>query len=529
MSHSPDNQDQAPRVLDFDTDYKVGQDNVQKMGLDFHNPVFPISAVLVILFVVVTLANPEASARFFDWLRPFLTSTFDWYLMGAVNILLLFCLFLAVSPMGRIRIGGKGATPDYGLAAWVAMLFAAGMGIGLLFFSVLEPMQYTLPDLNSWPLGRDPSQPGNGTIALVGTIYHWGLSAWAIYVVVGLAMAIFTYNLGLPLTLRSAFYPILGDRVWGWPGHVIDTLAVFATLFGLTTTLGLGAQQVTAGLNDVFGIPGSDTLTVALIVGITAIATGSVVLGMDKGVKRLSEINMILAAVLFVFVLLAGPTLKLLGDFGAALRDYLVWIVPLSNPVGRQDTAFVHGWTTFYWAWWIAWSPFVGMFIARISRGRTVREFILYVLVVPSLVCALWMSVFGGTALDQLAQGYDGVADAVAAYKPELALFRMLDQLPLYAITAPLSLLLIVVFFVTSSDSGSLVIDSITAGGKLDAPVAQRVFWCTFEGLVAIALLLGGGLNALQGAAVSMGVPFTLVLLAMAWCLYLALRSERYK
>jgi BCCT family betaine/carnitine transporter len=521
--------DPDPRVMDFDTDYELGQDNIRPLGLDIHNPVFVISAGVIVLFVVVALLNQEASAAFFGWLRPFLTSTFDWYLMWSVNLLLLFCVFIAVTPLGKVRIGGRDARPDYSLPGWIAMLFSAGMGIGLLFFSVLEPMYYTLPELNAWPLGLDPAVAGNETMGIVGTIFHWGLNAWAVYVVVGLALAIFYFNLGLPMTLRSAFYPVLGERVWGWPGHVIDTLAVFATLFGLTTTLGLGAQQVAAGLNDVFGVPVSNTLIVGLIIGITAIALGSVLLGMDAGVKRLSEINMALAAVLFVFVLLVGPTLFLLTNFGAVLRDYLIQLAPLSSPIGREDDGYMHGWTTFYWAWWIAWSPFVGMFIARISKGRTVREFVLYVLVVPSLVCALWMSVFGGLALHQMAGGYDGVAEVVAAYKPELTLFRMLDQLPLYSITAPVSLVLIVVFFVTSSDSGSLVIDTITAGGKMDAPVAQRVFWCTFEGLVAIALLLGGGLNALQGAAVSMGIPFTIVVLAMAWCLFLALRSERHK
>ena len=521
--------DPDPRIMDFETEYELGQDNIRPFGLDIHNPVFLISAIVIVGFVMLSLANQEASAAFFGWLRPFLTSTFDWFLMLSVNIMILFCFFIAISPVGKVRIGGKDAKPDYSYAGWIAMLFSAGIGIGLLFFSVLEPMYYTVPELNSWPLGADPSVAGNENMGLVGTFFHWGISGWAVYVVVALSLAIFCYNLGLPLTLRSAFYPILGERIWGWWGHIIDILAVFATLFGLTTSLGLGAQQVAAGLNDVFGMPTSTTLTVVLIIAITAVALGSVLLGMDAGVKRLSEINMIMAVCLFLFVLLVGPTLHLLGRFGSAMVDYVVNFVPLSNPFGRQDLNYMHGWTTFYWAWWIAWSPFVGMFIARISRGRTVREFIVCVLIAPTLVCCLWMSVFGTMALEQLAAGYEGAKDVVVAYKPELALFRMLDQLPLYNIVAPISLVLIIVFFVTSSDSGSLVIDTITAGGKMDAPVAQRVFWCTFEGLVAIALLLGGGLNALQGAAVSMGIPFTLVLLAMCYCLYLALRSEHHK
>lgn len=529
MSKTKKMLDPDPRVMDFSTEYELGQDNIRPFGLDLHNPVFLVSAIVIVGFVMVALANQEAAASFFGWFRPFLTSTFDWFLMLSVNIMVVFCFFLALSPLGKVKIGGKDAVPDYSYAGWIAMLFSAGIGIGLLFFGVLEPMYYSIPELNTLPLGSDPSLPGNENMGIVGTVYHWGISGWAVYVVVGLCLAIFCYNLGLPLTLRSAFYPIFGERVWGWPGHVIDTLAVFATLFGLTTSLGLGAQQVAAGLNDVFGIPVSSSLVVWLILGITAIALGSVLLGMDAGVKRLSEINMIMAACLFVFVLLVGPTFDLIAQFGGVLKDYVVAFVPLSNPFGRDDLGYMHGWTTFYWAWWIAWSPFVGMFIARISKGRTVREFILCVLIAPSLVCALWMTVFGGLALDQLANGYTGAKDVVVAYQPELSLFRMLDQLPLYNIIAPISLVLIVIFFVTSSDSGSLVINTITAGGKMDAPVAQRVFWCTFEGLVAIALLLGGGLNALQGAAVSMGIPFTLVVLAMCYCLYKALRSERQK
>ena len=520
-----------PDAVTYETDYELGQDNIRPFGLDIHNPVFVISAVAIVLFVAVALLNQDATAALFGWLRPWLTSTFDWFLMMSVNLILVFCIFVAVSPLGRVRIGGQEAVPDYGYPSWIAMLFSAGMGIGLLFFSVLEPMYYSLPELGTLPLGIDPTNADGtiGNMGLAGTVFHWGFSAWAVYVVVGLSLAIFCYNLGLPLTLRSAFYPVLGERVWGWWGHAIDILAVFATLFGLTTTLGLGAQQIAAGLTDVFGMEIGQGGIVILILAITAVALGSVLLGMDAGVKRLAEINMWLALALFFYVLLLGPTWTLLGRFGGTMVDYVTSYVALSNPFGREDTGYMHGWTTFYWAWWVAWSPFVGMFIARVSRGRTVREFVTCVLLLPSLVCALWMSVFGGMALEQLSGGYEGAKDVVVAYRPELSFFRMIDQFPLYDVVAPVCLVLIVVFFVTSSDSGSLVIDTITAGGKMDAPVSQRVFWCTFEGLVAIALLLGGGLNALQGAAVSMGIPFTVVVVAMCWCLFLALRAERRK
>jgi len=288
---------------------------------------------------------------------------------------------------------------------------------------------------------------------------------------------------------------------------------------------------VAAGLNEIFGITPTPAVTVWLIIGITAIALGSVLLGMDAGVKRLSEINMIVAVGLFFFVIITTGIVAAITRYFTVMVDYVVLLPALSNPFGRNDTSYFHGWTTFYWAWWIAWSPFVGMFIARISKGRTVREFVICALVAPTLVCALWMSTFGGAAIDMLnAGGAPGVAATVIdAYKPEGALFGLLKELPFYSVVAPISLALIVIFFVTSSDSGSLVIDTITAGGKMDAPVTQRVFWCTLEGLVAIALLLGGGLNALKGAAVSTGIPFTLVILIMCYCLWIGLKHERQK
>jgi BCCT family betaine/carnitine transporter len=530
LRYNDDEQMTTPQK--FNTDYEIGQDNIRPLGLDIHNPVFLISSLVIIAFVLLSLANQEASAEFFGWFRPWLTSTFDWFLVLSVNLITLFCLVLVVLPVGSVRIGGKDARPEYSYAGWIAMMFAAGIGIGLLFFGVLEPVFYNFAgDGANRPLNIDIAEAGNEYIGVVGTIHHWGLEAWAVYAAVGLSLAIFSFNLGLPLTLRSAFYPLLGERVWGWWGHFIDTLAVFATLFGLTTSLGLGAQQVAAGLYEIFGIEPTNTVTVLLIIGITIIALGSVLLGMDKGVKRLSEINMVMALALFIFVVFATGIGTAFARYGSVMIDYVKLLPALSNPFGRDDTGYFHGWTTFYWAWWIAWSPFVGMFIARISKGRTVREFIICALIAPTAVCALWMSTFGGGAIDMLnAGGAEGVkATVIDSYAPEGALFGFLKELPFYSVIAPISLILIVIFFVTSSDSGSLVIDTITAGGKMDAPVSQRIFWCTLEGLVAIALLLGGGLSALQGAAVSTGIPFTFVVLAMCYCLWLALRSERAK
>ncbi|HSG93938.1 MAG TPA: BCCT family transporter, partial [Afifellaceae bacterium] len=356
-------------------------------------------------------------------------------------ILVLFCLFLVVSPLGKVRIGGTTATPDYSYAGWFAMLFAAGMGIGLMFFGVLEPVNHMLTP----PLGVDPANiEAAREIGMAGTIFHWGLHPWAIYAVVALALAFFTYNRGLPLTIRSAFYPLFGEAVWGWLGHVIDTLAVFATLFGLATSLGLGAEQASAGLNFLFGIPATDVNKVLLIIGITIVALGSVLMGLDAGVKRLSEINMVLALLLMLAVILFGPTLEIITGFFANIWGYVKNVPALSNWIGRDDTGFMHAWTTFYWAWWISWSPFVGMFIARVSKGRTVREFIVCVLIIPTLVSVLWMTSFGGTAISQhLNDGYTGVTETITAWTPELSLFKMLELLPLSGLLSFVGIVLV--------------------------------------------------------------------------------------
>ncbi|MGK9263843.1 BCCT family transporter [Sinorhizobium meliloti] len=512
---------------------EAGQDNVRILGLDIHNPVFFVSAAIIVGFVIFTLIFRDSVGPALSELRVWLTSTFDWLFIIAGNLFVLFCLAIVLSPLGRVRIGGAEAMPDFGYAGWFSMLFAAGMGIGLMFFGVLEPMYH----FSNPPLGI-ASPVSAGVVnpeaveaarepAMAATIYHWGLHPWAIYAVVGLSLALAAYNKGMPMSVRSAFYPIFGERVRGWIGHIIDIMAVFATLFGLATSLGFGAEQALAGFNFLYGVPVTDTMKVLLITGITAIALVSVVAGLDAGVKRLSEINMVLAVLLVSFVFALGPTMEIAAGFFTNTWSYVTHLPALSNPFGRTDDEFVHGWTAFYWAWWISWSPFVGMFIARISRGRTVREFIVCVLLIPTIASIFWMSAFGGTALSQfLNDGYQGVQETVAAYTPELSLFRMLEPMPLAGLTSLIGIVLVIVFFVTSSDSGSLVIDTITAGGKVDAPVAQRVFWATFEGLVAIALLLGGGLAALQASAIATGFPFALLLLLMMVAAWKTLLSE---
>ncbi|EKO3708215.1 BCCT family transporter [Vibrio metschnikovii] len=530
------------KVNPIDTDYTVGQDNVVlsvgPFGLDIHNRVFAVSGLAIIIFVFTTLIFREQVEPIFLHMRGWLTSHLDWFFMLSANIFVLVCLGLVVSPLGRVRIGGTDAVPDYSYAGWLAMLFAAGMGIGLVFFGVSEPMSHFSSSLSGaaiedglrtdWaPLGGAMGDTEAARrLGMAATIYHWALHPWAIYALLALGLAIFSFNKGLPLTMRSIFYPLFGERVWGWTGHVIDILAVVATVFGLATSLGYGASQAATGLNFLFDVPLTDTTQVVLIIVITALALISVVAGLDSGVKRLSEINMGLAALLLLFIVVVGPTLAILTGFFDNIVAYVIYLPELAMPFGREDVNYSQGWTAFYWAWWISWSPFVGMFIARVSRGRTVREFIVCVLLIPSTVCAFWMTAFGGTAISQYANdGYQAVMGADLPVK----LFAMLDAMPLASITSVIGIILVVVFFITSSDSGSLVIDTIAAGGKVNAPTPQRIFWCTFEGLVAIALMLGGGLAAAQAMAVTTGFPFTIVLLVATVSLIKGLMSEPRK
>jgi betaine/carnitine transporter, BCCT family len=535
--------DPSPHQADSDmqTDYVVGQDNIEgqlgSIGFDIHNRVFVVSALASIVFIVLTLLFPERAGSLFQSIVAFSTGTLDWYFMSVVNFFILFCVVLCFLPHGAIRLGGPDARPEYGYLSWFSMLFAAGIGIGLLFFGVLEPVYHanvSLPLGVPSPFGSDGELDAEAiadasALGIAGTYLHWGIHGWAVYVVMALALGIFTYNKGLPFSIRSAFFPILGDRVWGWWGHVIDILAVFSTLFGLATSLGLGAQQATAGMNFVFDLKFGTAAQVIIILLVTAVAMVSVWRGLDGGVKKLSEINMILAVLFFFFVLFAGPTLVALSGFWTGLTTYVTDFIPLSAPFGRDDDAYRQAWTIFYWAWWISWAPFVGMFIARVSRGRTVREFVISVLLIPSLFIFVWMGVFGATALDQLYAdpGSSLVKEYVIDnYSPELSLFGMLNELPLTGLMSTLGIVLALIFFVTSSDSGSLVIDTITAGGKIDAPRPQRMFWAMVEGLIAIVLLIGGGLSALQAGVTATAIPFSLVMLVMCYTIVKALNGE---
>ena len=539
MSESKNAMAPDGEVAPYLTRYRAGQDNVVvnigRLRVDIHHKVFMISGAVVIAFVIVTLAFLNEISPLFKALLSTLTSRLDWFFLAAGNIFVLLCLGLICSPLGKVRIGGTLARPDYNYVTWFSMLFAAGMGIGLMFYGVSEPLSHFSSSMggvqmengarSDWaPLSGAANAPESALrLAMAATIFHWALHPWAIYAVLALGLALFTYNKGLPLTIRSVFYPLLGERVWGWPRHLIDILAVLATIFGLATSLGLGASQTASGLNFLFNIPMGQTTQILLVVVITALATLSVVAGLDVGVRRLSELNMILAGLLLLFIVVVGPSLILFSGFFSNLVAYFEYRPALSNPVQRADSHFVGGWTSFYWAWWISWSPFVGMFIARISRGRTVREFIISVLLVPSLACVIWMTIMGETAIHQyFAEGFQ----SIAAAKLPLQLFTMLNTLPLAKITCTLAIVLVVIFFVTSADSGTLVVDIIASGGKVDCPNAQRVFWCAFEGVIAVVLIMGGGVEALQAMVVSTGLPFTIVLLVACAALVKGLASE---
>lgn len=485
-------------------------------------PVFITSAVVVVLFVLIGIFLKDPAEAAFGVVQALITDYLGWYYMLVASIFVGFVLWLLLSRYGDVRLGDPHEKPEYGYFAWFAMLFSAGMGIGLLFWSIAEPMYHYI----SPPFAVEGETQRAAEVAMRTTFFHWGLHAWAIYVIVGLALAYFAYRHKLPLAIRSAFYPLLGDRIYGWPGHLIDITAVFGTLFGVATSLGLGVQQINAGLAYLLDAPQNVGIQIGLIAIITAIATGSVVMGLNKGVKFLSTLNVWLALGLILTVLVLGPTVYILNTFVETTGRLLQNLVVMSfwtDTVG--STGWAGGWTIFYWGWWMAWAPFVGMFIARISRGRTIREFTLGVLFVPTLVTFLWLSVMGGTAMFHELVGEGGIA---AAVQNDLttALYVTLDRLPLSGLLATAATLVIVTFFVTSSDSGSLVIDMLTAGGDIDPPRVQRVFWAVSEGLVAAALLLSGGLKALQTASIATGLLFSMVMLVMIVSLLKAFRGE---
>lgn len=491
------------------------------LGLVVNKTVFLAAIAVIIIAVAGTLIFQEQADYYFGIAQSHVSAHGGWIYTLAVNIFIIFCLYMAFGKYGSIRIGGEGAKPEFNLTAWFAMLFSAGIGNGLVLFSIADPVR----DFLNPPRLAGESPTLIAQEALNFSFLHHGIHGWAIYSVVGLSLAYFTYNRKMPLTLRSAFYPLLGNRIYGWIGDLIDVMAVLTTLFGLATTIGFGVGQINAGFTHIFGIPSSLFYQVVIIVSVTLAATLSAFSGLNKGVKILSVLNVRVALVIFILVLILGPTTFILKSYIQNIGSYLTNFVDMSTwTESLQDTEWQKIRTIMYWGWWISWSPFVGTFIARISRGRTIKEFMLCVLILPALVTFLWFTAFGGTTMKDILAGDTALIEAVNA-DISTALYVFFDKFPLAIVLKILGLILICSFIITSADSGALVVDSITSGGA-KTPAFQRVIWAVATGVVAIVLMYGGGLNALQTAVTISGLPFAILLVMMCFSLLSGLQED---
>lgn len=488
------------------------------------NVFYPSSAAIVVL-LFFALVVPETADTFFKYVQHAIVENGSWFYVLTVAVILAFVLYLGVSRFGNIRLGPDHALPDYSLASWLSMLFAAGMGIGLMFFGVAEPMMHYLA-----PPTADPGSVEAVREAMKMTFFHWGLHAWAIYAVVALILAYFSFRHNLPLTLRSALYPLIGNRIHGWAGHTVDIFAVISTIFGIATSLGLGASQINSGLNYLLGIEVSNTNQILLMIGIVSLAVVSVVSGLDKGIRRLSELNMVLAIALLLLILILGPTVFLLQAYLQNTGAYLADIVRNTfNLFTYEKTEWLGGWTIFYWGWWLAWAPFVGLFIARISRGRTIREFVLGVIIIPTAFTLFWMTVFGNSAIDLVFnQGHAELGEMVNE-NTSVALFVFLEYFPLSDLLTFIAIAMVVIFFVTSCDSGAMVVDMLCSYGNNNTPLWQRIYWALSVGVVAAVLLGAGGLGALQTMTIASALPFAIILLLSLVGLIKALRLDDLK
>ncbi|PMR77632.1 BCCT family transporter [Billgrantia endophytica] len=497
-------------------------------GVPVHSGVFIPAALIILTLVAFGAYYPEQLEAGADKIQSVIANGLGWFYLLAMNAFFLLALYLVFSRFAHVRLGGEDEKPEFSNWGWYSMLFAAGTGVGLLFYGVAEPVSFFADP----PFGEAETEE-TARNALVHSYFHWGLHGWSMYALVGLALGYFCYNRQLPLTVRSAFAPLLGDKVHGPLGNAIDTLAAAGTLVGVAVSLGLGVQQINTGLEQAYDLPDNLGIQLTLIAGITLVATLSVLSGLSKGIQQLSKLAMVIGAIILVFVLVVGPTRFLFHSLLESVGSYLQRFPALGtyteafNP--PDDEKWQEEWTLFYFAWWISWSPFVGMFIARISKGRTIREYLIGVLLVPTAVSILWLTVMGGSAL--YAELYEGAGlTDVVQDDPALGYFLFLDnfQLPEWIILASMTMMVaaVTIFFVTSSDSGSLIIDIITSGGDTNPPKSTRIFWALLEGTVAGILLMAGGLEALQAVAIISGLPFAILLLLMCTGLYLGLRRH---
>ena len=493
-------------------------------------PVFLTSAILILAFIIFGAFFNELATEVFGQAKAFVSMRFGWFFIMVVNLTLVMSIYLIFSRYGDIRLGHQNENPEYNLVSWIGMLFSAGIGIGLLYWGTAEPLYHFIAP----PLG-EPESVAAAKQAMNISFLHYGLHVWALYGMVALSLAYFHYRRGLPLAIRSTLYPLIGKKIYGPMGHTVDTLAVFGTMFGVVTTLGLGVLQINSGLESLFGIPNNITVQIILIAFITMLAGLSLLMGLDKGIKRLSDINIFFTIVLLSFVIILGPTQFIFNSFFENIGNYLHQVIPLGlwTESYEGEANWQSSWTVFYWAWWISWSPFVGVFVARISRGRTIREFILGVLLIPITILFLWFTAFGGSAVHmELMAAVDpniaspGLVEAVRADTGS-AIFKLMESYPLTAALNGLIVVMIVLWFVTSSDSASFVIDMLTSGGDTNPPKIQRLFWAGTEGVIAAVLLAAGGLGALQAASIVSGLPFAVVIVIMMYSLLRGLSRDR--
>ncbi len=497
---------------------KQNNENIAK----FNPAVFFPASILIAVLVIFSASFPNEAKDFFKGMQHSIVVNGSWFYILTVATILLIVVFLGVSKYGDIKLGLDHSTPDYTYGTWFAMLFSAGMGIGLMFFGVAEPVMHFLA-----PPEATPSTIAAAKEAMRITFFHWGFHGWAIYAIVAIILAFFSYRHKLPLTLRSALYPIIGDKIYGRIGDAVDIFAVIGTIFGVATSLGYGVLQINTGLNHLIGLENSVNMQIVLIIAITSLATLSVATGLDKGIKILSQINLGLAMFLLAFVLIFGQTVFLMQSFVQNFGAYISDIVRSTfNLYAYKKTNWMGGWTVFYWAWWLAWSPFVGLFIARISKGRTIREFVMGVLLVPVGFIILWMTFFGSSAINIIMSEGGAELGAIVSKDVSMALYAFLEHFPLSSILSFIATIMIVVFFVTSADSGAMVVDMLCSRGKDNTPLWQRVYWAVGVGIIAIVLLLAGGLDALQTATIASALPFSIVLLIAIYGLIKALRVD---